>query len=137
MANLNKVMLIGNITRNLELKYTPRGTAVLDVGLAVNRKWRDDAGSDHEETTFVDITFFGKQAETIQKHVGKGSPIYIEGRLTIDTWQDKQTGQNRTKLKVTGDTFQFLPDGKQRQDDRRDDRRQDGYRDDGYRSQRN
>ena len=107
MANLNKVMLIGNLTRDPEVRYTPKGTAVTDIGLAVNRTYSVE-GDRREETTFVDITLWGRQAEIAGQYMRKGRPIYVEGRLQMDTWQDKQTGQNRTRLKVVGDNFQFL-----------------------------
>jgi len=108
MANLNKVMLIGNLTRDPEVRYTPKGTAVTDLGLAVNRNYTTETGEKREETTFVDITLWGRQAEVVGQYMKKGRPIYIEGRLQMDTWQDKQTGQNRSKLKVVGENFQFL-----------------------------
>lgn len=107
MASLNKVMLIGNVTRDLELRYTPKGTAVTEIGLAVNRRYRVDDET-REETTFVDITFWGKQAETLNQYVKKGNPIYCEGRLQLDTWDDKTSGQKRSKLRVVGENFQFL-----------------------------
>ncbi len=112
MANLNKVMLIGNLTRDPELRHTPRGTAVAELGLAINRTWTDDQKGKQEETTFVDVTLWGRQAETVQQYLTKGSPIYIEGRLNLDTWDDKTTGQKRSKLKVIGESFQFLSGNK-------------------------
>ncbi|MDX1681237.1 MAG: single-stranded DNA-binding protein [Akkermansiaceae bacterium] len=112
MANLNKVMLIGNLTRDPELRYTPKGTAVADVGMAINRVWSNDAGQKQEETTFVDVTLWGRQAELAEKYLGKGRGVYIEGRLQLDTWDDKETGKKRSKLKVVGENLQFLPDGK-------------------------
>lgn len=108
MASLNKVMLIGNLTRDPEVRYTPKGTAVTDVGLACNRVYTTDQGERREEATFVDITLWGRQAEIAGQYLKKGSSIYIEGRLQMDTWQDKQTGQNRHRLKVVADGFQFL-----------------------------
>lgn len=108
MASLNKVMLIGNLTRDPEVRFTPKGTAVTDIGLAVNRIYTSDSGERREETTFVDITLWGRQAEIAGQYMKKGRPIYVEGRLQMDTWQDKQTGQNRSRLKIVGDTFQFL-----------------------------
>lgn len=107
MANLNRVMLIGNCTRDPEQKFTPKGTAVTELGLAVNRTWTDE-GQKREETTFIDVTLWGKVAEIAGKYLKKGNPVYIEGRLTLDTWDDKQTGQKRSKLKVTGDNIQLL-----------------------------
>lgn len=108
MASLNKVMLIGNLTRDPEVRYTPKGTAVTDIGLAVNRVYSTDDGDKREETTFVDITLWGRQAEIAGQYMKKGRPIYVEGRLQLDTWDDKQSGQKRSKLKVVGDNFQFL-----------------------------
>jgi len=111
MANLNKVFLMGNVTRDPELRYTPNGMAVMDIGLAVNRKYRPTDGSDlREETTFVDITFWAKQAETLGKYIRKGSPLFVEGRLKLDSWTNKE-GQKRTKLKLVGENFQFLGSG--------------------------
>jgi single-strand DNA-binding protein len=107
MANLNKVMLIGNLTRDPELKYTPGNQAVCEVGLAVNRKYRTKDGEDREETTFVDCEAWGKQAEVIKQYMTKGKPIFIEGRLKLDTWEDKDGGK-RSKMRVVIENFQFL-----------------------------
>lgn len=107
MANLNKVHLIGNLTRDVEIHYTPKGTAVADISLAINRTWSAD-GQKQEETTFVDITLFGKVAEIVQQYAPKGKPLFVEGRLQLDTWDDKQTGQKRSKLKVIGENVQLL-----------------------------
>ena len=112
MANLNKVMLIGNLTRDPELRYTPGGKAVTDVSLAINRVWVNDQGQKQEDTTFVDVTLWGRQAELAQQYLTKGRGIYIEGRLQMDTWDDKETGKKRSRLKVVGETMQFLPDGR-------------------------
>ena len=112
MANLNKVMLIGNLTRDPELRYTPKGTAVADLGLAVNRRVSDGNGNWSDETTFVDVTVWGSTAENSQKYLSKGRGVFVEGRLQLDTWEDKQTGQKRSKLKVVGENVQFLPDGR-------------------------
>ncbi len=112
MANLNKVMLIGNLTRDPELRHTAKGTAVSEIGLAINRTWSNDQGIKQEDTTFVDVSVWGKQAELIQQYVVKGNPIYIEGRLQLDTWDDKATGQKRSKMRVICENFQFLPTGK-------------------------
>jgi single-strand DNA-binding protein len=111
MANLNKVMLIGNLTRDPELRHTPKGTAVAELGLAINRVWKDEQGQKQEETTFVDVTLWGRQAELAQQYLAKGRPVYIEGRLNLDTWDDKATGQKRSKLKVIGENLQFLSSG--------------------------
>lgn len=108
MPNLNKVQLMGNITRDPEVRYTPKGTAVTDISLAINRTYSSDDGQRHEETTFVDITFWGRQAEIIGEYMKKGRPIYVEGRLQLDTWEDKTSGQQRSRLKVVGENFQFL-----------------------------
>lgn len=108
MANLNKVMLIGNLTRDPELRHTPKGTAVSELGLAINRVWYDDNKQKQEDTTFVDVTFWGRQAETIQQYMTKGKPIFVEGRLQLDSWDDKETGKKRSKLRVIGESFQFL-----------------------------
>ena len=111
MANLNKVMLIGNLTRDPELRHTPKGTAVAELGLAINRVWMDEQRGKQEETTFVDVTLWGRQAELAQQYLAKGRPVYIEGRLNLDTWDDKATGQKRSKLKVIGENLQFLSSG--------------------------
>ncbi len=108
MPNLNKVQLMGNMTRDPEVRYTPKGTAVTDVGLAINRNFTLDDGERREETTFVDITFWGRQAEVIGEYMKKGRPLYVEGRLQLDQWEDKTSGQQRSRLKVIGDNFQFL-----------------------------
>jgi single-strand DNA-binding protein len=108
MANLNKVMLIGNLTRDPELRYTPKGTAVADIGMAINRVRTDEQGQRQEDTTFVDVTLWGRQAELAQQYLSKGRPVYIEGRLQMDTWEDKASGQKRSKLKVVGENMQFL-----------------------------
>ena len=112
MANLNKVMLIGNLTRDPELRHTPKGSAVTDLGLAVNRKIADGNGGWRDETTFVDVTVWGSSAENANKYLSKGRGGFIEGRLQMYVWDDKTTGQKRTKLKVVADNLQFLPDGK-------------------------
>ena len=111
MASFNKVILVGNLTRDPELRYTPKGLAIGKIGLAVNRSWRNEAGEQKEEVTFVDVDSFGKQAELIGQYMRKGSPILIEGRLRLDQWDDKQTGQKRSKLGVVVENFQFLGGG--------------------------
>ena len=109
MANYNKVLLMGNITRDIEVRHLPTSnTAVAKIGIAVNRKWRDAAGELKEEVTFVDCEAFGKTAENISKFFSKGKPIFLEGRLKLDTWKDKTDGSNRSKLKVVIDTFEFV-----------------------------
>ncbi len=113
MPNLNKVMLMGNLTRDPELRYTPNNTAVANLGLAVNRRWKNQNGEQQEETTFVDCEAWGRTAEVLNQYLQKGRPVYLEGRLKLDQWQDKD-GQNRSKLKVVVETFQFI-DSKQGQ----------------------
>lgn len=108
MPNLNKVMLIGNLTRDPEVRYTPKGSAVTDIGMAINRNYTLDDGERREETTFVDVTFWGRQAEVIGEYMKKGRPMYVEGRLQLDQWEDKSSGQQRSRLKVIGENFQFL-----------------------------
>ena len=96
-------MLMGNLIRDPELRHTASGMAVADIGLAINRKTKE-----REETTFVDITLWGKQAELAGQYLRKGRPVYIEGRLQLDSWEDRQSGQKRTKLKVVGEAIQFI-----------------------------
>jgi len=111
MASFNKVILAGNLTRDPELRYTPKGTAIARLGVACNRKWKSETGEMKEEVTFVDVDAFGKTAETIGQYLKKGRPILIEGRLRYDTWEDKQSGQKKSKLGVVLETFQFLDSG--------------------------
>jgi single-strand DNA-binding protein len=108
MASFNKVILVGNLTRDPELRYTPKGTAIAKFGLAVNRVWTNEAGEKKEEVTFVDIDVFGRTAENVAQYMRKGSPLLVEGRLRLDQWDDKQTGQKRSKLGVVGEIIQFL-----------------------------
>ena len=111
MPNLNKVMLMGNLTRDPELRYTPNNTAVTKIGLAVNRRWRNQqTGEQQEETTFVDCTAFGRQAELLNQYMKKGRPLFIEGRLSFRQWQ-AQDGTNRSKLEVVIEQFQFIDSG--------------------------
>ena len=107
MPNLNKVMLMGNLTRDPELRYLQSGSAVCFFGMAINRKWKSPAGEQKEEVCFVDVTFFGRIAEVISEFMRKGRPIYVEGRLKLDSWTGKD-GQKRTKLNVVGENMQFL-----------------------------
>lgn len=108
MPNYNKVLLMGNLTRDVELKYTPTtNTAVANLGLAVNRRYKGGDGELKEETTFVDCEAWGSTAENLSKWFSKGKPVFLEGRLKLDTWQDKD-GSNRSKLKVVVETFQFV-----------------------------
>lgn len=103
----NKVMLIGNLTRDPELKYTPNNTAVADMGLAVNREYQDSEGSQQEDVTYVDVTVWSRTAENCSQYLNKGSPVFIEGRLTFDSWETDE-GQKRSKLKVTAQRVDFL-----------------------------
>ena len=108
MANLNKVLLLGNVTRDPEVRYTPKGSAVCDLGVAVNRAYTTDIGEKREEVTFVDVTLWGRTAEVASEYLKKGRPVFIEGRLQMDTWDDKQTGQKRTRLRVVAENMQLL-----------------------------
>ena len=108
MANVNKVMLLGNITRDLEVRYTPKGTAVCDLGMAVNRIRTGDNGERIEEVPYVDVTLWGRQAELAGQYLSKGRSVFIEGRLQLDQWDDKQTGQKRSRLRVVGENMQFI-----------------------------
>jgi single-strand DNA-binding protein len=108
MPNYNKVILMGRLTRDPEVKYTSSGAAITDLGIAVNRFWRNQDGQQQEETTFVNVTAFGKQAETVGQYLKKGRPIFIEGYLRMDQWDDKQTGEKRSKLKIVLDRFEFI-----------------------------
>ncbi|MCE9519725.1 MAG: single-stranded DNA-binding protein [Verrucomicrobia bacterium] len=108
MASLNKVMLIGNLTRDPEVKYTPKGTAVAELAIAVNRSFIAENGEKRDEVTYVDITFWAKSAEAAGQYLKKGRPIFVEGRLQLDQWEDKASGQKRSRLRVVGENFQFL-----------------------------
>lgn len=108
MANLNKVMIIGNVTRDPEIKYTPKGSAVVDIGIAVNRTFTPDGGERREETTYIDVTLWGRTAETAAEYCKKGRSVYVEGRLQLDSWEDKTSGQKRSKLRVVGENYQLL-----------------------------
>lgn len=112
MASFNKVILMGNLTRDPQVRYTGSGTAVTDVGLAVNRTWFDkQANERREEVTFVDVTLWGRTAEVAGEYLAKGRPVLIEGRLQLDQWDDKETGQKRSKLHVVGENMTMLPTG--------------------------
>jgi single-strand DNA-binding protein len=109
MASFNKVILVGNLTRDPQVKRTPAGQAVTELGLAVNRTWWDkQANQKKEETTFVDVTLWGRDAEVAGEYLSKGRPVLIEGRLQLDSWEDKQTGQKRSKLRVVCERMQML-----------------------------
>lgn len=110
MSSFNKVMIMGNVTRDIEVRYTPKGTAVTDIGIATNRRVKQ--GDEWvDETTFVDVTLWGRTAELAGQYLAKGRPVFIEGRLQMDTWTDSQTGKQRSKLKVVGENMQFLGSG--------------------------
>jgi single-strand DNA-binding protein len=106
--NLNRVTLAGRLTRDPELRYTNSGTAIAEISLAVSRFYKDQAGQTKEETDFIDLTAFGRSAEVMQKHLHKGNPLFVEGRLHLDQWDDKQTGAKRSKLKVIAESMQFF-----------------------------
>ena len=108
MASFNKVILLGNLTRDPEVRYTPKGSAVCDLGVAINRSYTLDSGEKREEVTFVDVVLWARLAEIAGEYLKKGRPIFIEGRLQLDTWDDKQSGQKRSKLRVIGETMQLL-----------------------------
>jgi single-strand DNA-binding protein len=108
MANLNRVLLIGNLTRDPEIRYTPKGTAVAEIGMAINRVFTSDDGEKREEVTFVDVTLWSRLAEIAEQYLKKGRPVFIEGRLQLDSWDDKQTGQKRSRLRVVAENLQLL-----------------------------
>ena len=108
MASLNKVFLIGNVTRDVEIRYTASGTALCTLGLAVNRRYTTNKGEERDETCFVDIDVWGKQAETCQQYLRKGAPAFVEGRLRFDQWDDRDTGKKRSRLMVNAERVQFL-----------------------------
>ncbi len=110
MANLNKVLLMGNLTRDPQLSYLPSQTPVVEFGLAINRVFRKQDGTEGKETCFVDCQMFGKRAEVIQKYVKKGDPLFVEGRLKLDQWQ-AQDGSRRSRLRVFVENFEFLGRG--------------------------
>lgn len=113
MASFNKVILMGNLTRDPELRYTPNNVAVCKIGLAVNRRFKDStSGEWREEATFVDVTIFGKRGEAFEKFHKKGQSAFIEGTLRLDTWEDKQSGQKRNKLYVVADNWEFVGSGR-------------------------
>jgi len=107
MASYNKVILMGNLTRDIELRHTPSNQAVANFGLAMNRNYRTASGEDREEVTFVDCEAWGRTAEIMAKYLQKGRPVFVEGRLRLDTWQDKE-GNRQSRLRVVVDTFQFI-----------------------------
>ena len=108
MANFNRVILAGNLTRDPELRYTPKGTAIARIGMAINRTWKNEAGESQTEVTFVDVDAFGRQAEVIAQYMKKGRPFLVEGRLKLDQWEDKYTKAKQSKLKVVLESFSFI-----------------------------
>ncbi len=109
MSSFNKVILLGNLTRDPQVRYTPGGTAVAEIGLAVNRTWFDQkSNSRRDETTFVDVTLWGRQAEVAGEYLAKGRQVLIEGRLQLDTWEDKESGQKRSKLRVVSENMKMV-----------------------------
>ena len=109
MASFNKVILMGNLTRDPEVRYTAGGTALSEITLAINRRWFDKAtNQSKEDTTFIDVTLWGRTAEVAGEYLSKGRPVLIEGRLHLDTWDDKETGQKRSRLRVTGEQMTML-----------------------------
>jgi single-strand DNA-binding protein len=112
MPSLNKVMLMGNLTRDPELRVTPKGTSICQFSLAINRQFKMESGESREEVTYVDVEAWGKQGETVAKYCTKGRPLYVEGRLRLDQWEDKNTKEKRSRMKVVLEGFQFLGDGR-------------------------
>ena len=109
MASFNRVILVGNLTRDPQVKYTPSGQAVTEIGMAVSRSWFDkNTNQKKEEVTFVDVTLWGRLAEIAGEYLVKGRPVLIEGRLQLDQWDDRETGQKRSKMRVVGETMQML-----------------------------
>ena len=117
MASLNKVLLMGNLTRDPQLRYTTSGLAVCELGLAMNRRYTTSQGEDREETCFVDIEVWAKQAEACGNNLHKGSPVLVEGRLKLDQWEDRQTGQRRSRLRVSAERVQFLGSPRPREEE--------------------
>lgn len=119
MASFNRVIVVGNLTRDVELRHTPSGSSVAEIGLAVNRSWFDKQANERkEETTFIDVTLWGRTAENAAEYLAKGRAVLVEGRLQTDSWEDKETGKRRTKLKVVCESMQFLGGGGERSERR-------------------
>lgn len=116
MSDFNLVVVMGRLSRDVELRYTPKGTAIGNMSMAVNRRWTNEAGEKKEDVTFVEITLFGRTAENCGQYLKKGSPAHVSGRLRTESWDDKATGQKRYKMVVIADSVQFIgtkPDGQQ------------------------
>src|SRR5580693_4113576 len=111
MPSFNRVIIAGNLTRDPELRYTPKGTAVVGISLAVNRTWKSESGESKEEVSFIEVEAWGRQAEVIAQYMRKGRPLLVEGRLKQDTWEDKNTHQKQSKLKVVLESFSFIDSG--------------------------
>lgn len=111
MSSYNRVILMGNLTRKPEVRFTQSGMAICKIGMAVNRRFKDQSGNWKEEPTFVDVTIFGKRGEAFAKYHDKGRPAFIEGELRLDQWEDKQSGEKRSKLYVVGNEWQFVGSG--------------------------
>lgn len=112
MNGFNNVTIAGNLTRDPELRYTPKGTAVCKFGLAINRQWKDESGAKKEAVTFIDVQAWSGAAETIAQYCKKGRPLLVSGRLDVESWEDKETKKERSKVFVTLENFIFIPDGK-------------------------
>ena len=133
MASFNKVILIGNLTRDPDLRTTQNGTAICDLGLAVNRRWRDQSGRDQEEVCYVDVAVWGRSAENCAQYLQKGAPVLVDGRLRLEQWEDRNGGGKRSRLTVVAEAVQFLgsrADG-DRQQQEPPARRQNSYRQGG------
>lgn len=107
MSSLNKVMLMGNLTKDPEVRYTPKGTAVGDISIAINEKFKSQDGTEREEVTYVEVVTWGRQAETAKEYLSKGSSIFVEGKLQLDQWETKE-GEKRSRMRVRADRVQFL-----------------------------
>lgn len=112
MPSLNKVMLMGNLTKDAELRYLPGGQAVLEFRIAVTRKYRTQQGEDKEETCFIDVNLWGKRGEAVSQYLTKGKPLFVEGRLQLDEWDDKESGQKRSKMRVVAENIEFVGGGR-------------------------
>lgn len=108
MASLNRVLIIGNLTRDPELRHTSGGSAVCKLGVAINRRFTTSGGEQREETCFVDVDIWGRQAEACGRYLNKGAQVFVEGRLQMDEWQDRETGRKRSRLRINGERVQFL-----------------------------
>lgn len=108
MPNLNQVNVIGHLTRDPEIKYTPKGTAVVDIGLAINREWKNEAGQEKEEVVFIEVTAWGRLAEVANEFLKRGSAVFFTGRLTMESWVTKETQEKRSRLKIVAEGMQLL-----------------------------